>query len=83
MLESLKYDANSASLFPIKLVKLGYAGERRQVKRQISQDRLNAFYISKNKENASYYSSISILKKICTSLTQKLELTRSYGRAYA
>ena len=29
MLESLEYDINSASLFPKKLVKLGYAGEKK------------------------------------------------------
>ena len=32
ILENLEYDINSASLFPKKLVKLGYAGEKRQVK---------------------------------------------------
>ena len=63
-----------------------YVGQKRQVRRLTSSDKMKIF-TWKNEENVLYYSSIYSLNKICTLnrtfLAQKSESTHSFGKAYA
>ena len=61
-------------------------GQKKRASETTDIKRQNEHLYLKNEENASYYSFIYSLKKICTrnrtSLAQQSESTLSYGRAY-